>query len=83
MLRRLLLRLAHQRVQAPGEPVPREALVGAGWPGDRASPESALNRLYVALARMRKAGFEGILRFERGGYLLDPDLPIRIVDPEG
>jgi hypothetical protein len=66
------------REASPGLAVPIEALVVAGWPGESASWDASLNRLRVAINVLRRLGLGDHLRNERGGYLLDPDLPIRI-----
>ena len=54
-----------------------EAVFRCGWPGDRANPSSAANRVRVALARLRKLGLGDAL-LSRDGYLLDPAIPIMI-----
>jgi hypothetical protein len=70
--RRLLACLASELGRAPGEAVPAEDLVVAGWPGDRAHPEAARNRLHVALSQLRKLGLAGLLVRDERGYFLDP-----------
>jgi predicted ATPase len=76
--RRLLAHLAQVRAASPGVAVPLDALVMAGWPGESAAWEASLNRLRVAVNVLRRLGLGDHLRNERGGYLLDPDLAIRI-----
>ncbi|MBL8714880.1 MAG: tetratricopeptide repeat protein [Myxococcales bacterium] len=46
-----------------------EALVDAGWPGERLRPDAARNRLRVALAFLRSAGLDAI-ESQEGGYRL-------------
>lgn len=68
--RRVLLALVRAAEDAPGEPVGSEALVAAGWPGERLVRGSGLNRLYVALHVLRAAGLASLLVTRQGGYLL-------------
>lgn len=78
-LRRILVRLARQRVQQPGTPIPADALIAAGWPDERMSTASAQNRLYVTINRLRQLGLSEALQLVEGGYRLDPDLAIALV----
>ncbi len=78
-LRRILVRLARQRVQQPGVPIPAEALIAAGWPDERMSAASAQNRLYVTINRLRQLGLTEHLQLVEGGYRFDPDLAIALV----
>ncbi|MCA9489664.1 MAG: winged helix-turn-helix domain-containing protein [Myxococcales bacterium] len=78
-LRRILVRLARQRVQQPGTPIPADALIAAGWPDERMSTASAQNRLYVTINRLRQLGLGEHLQLVEGGYRLDPDLAIALV----
>lgn len=78
-LRRILVRLARQRVQQPGAPIAPEALIAAGWPDEKMSAASAQNRLYVTINRLRQLGLGEHLQLVEGGYRLDPDLPLALV----
>jgi predicted ATPase len=69
-LRRILERLVKSREETPGEPVSVEALIRAGWPGERIRADAALNRLYVALATLRKRGLKDLLASGSGGYAI-------------
>lgn len=73
---RILDLLARARRSAPGEPVPVEELIRAGWPGEQILPEAALNRARVGLATLRKLGLSAVLLTAAGGYLLDPAVAI-------
>jgi len=77
LLRRLLGRLVGAHEELPGLAVSADALREAGWPGDRARPESAANRLYVAIATLRKLGLADVLQTAEGGYRLDPACAVR------
>ncbi len=69
-LRLLLRRLLVARLEQPGAPVSIDALIDAGWPGEKIRADSALNRLYVAVATLRKRGLASTLERVGGGYLL-------------
>jgi len=71
-LARLLDALVDARLTRPGEPVDAETLFAAGWPGERAQPMSARNRLRVALTTLRNLGLRGVLIFRESGHFLDP-----------
>ena len=51
------------------------ALVAVGWPGERVQPKAGLNRLRVAVAKLRRAGFSSI-ETKSGGYRLPPSVPV-------
>jgi len=75
---RLILReLVDQRLAAPGVGLSVEALVEAGWPGDRVLAASAAARVYVAIRTLRALGLDGVLLRQDDGYLLDPAVPLR------
>jgi hypothetical protein len=76
LLGRILWRLAEARQSDPGEPLDTEAVLEAGWPGDRILPDAAKNRVYVAINRLRRAGLADLLQTRDGGYLLDPSVPV-------
>ncbi len=76
-MRRLLVALATQRVHQPGAPLSADQLIEAGWPNEAMKPESAQNRLYVTLNRLRELGLRGYLAAVDGGYVLDPGRPVR------
>ncbi|MDP6946774.1 MAG: hypothetical protein QF464_21670, partial [Myxococcota bacterium] len=75
-MRRILLGLAAARKTAPGEGLSTEAIFEAGWPGERATPESARNRVYVTIRRLRAEGLEAVLLNDDSGYFLDPSVRV-------
>ncbi|MGD0529046.1 MAG: tetratricopeptide repeat protein [Polyangiaceae bacterium] len=75
-LQRLLERLAERREIAPGEPLPVEALVAAGWPGERMLPKAGATRVYTAIASLRRIGLRDMLVRDERGYSLRTDVPI-------
>ena len=80
--RRILVLLASRRIDAPGDVVPVEEIIDAGWPGERIRPDAALNRAYVALATLRKLGLREALVTGAGGYCLDPAVAVRLASPD-
>ena len=73
---RLALALTAHRIAPTTPSLSAEALVAAGWPGERLSPESAKNRLHVALAKLRKLGLRDVLLRYVDGYALSPGLRV-------
>jgi len=73
-------RLAEERVRYPGRAITLAALVRACWPGESILPAAAKNRLHVTIARLRRAGLEGILLHDEDGYFLDATLPTRLAN---
>ncbi len=81
---RLLLRfLARQRLDHPGEGQPWDALLAAGWPGERVIPEAGAHRVRVAIATLRKLGLRDAIRTDEVGYLIDPARTTHLVEEDG
>lgn len=79
-MRLILDRLVHEHRERPGAGLPLEALLEAGWPGEKVMPSAGANRVYVALTSLRKLGLRTVLLSREDGYLLDPATPMRRVD---
>jgi tetratricopeptide (TPR) repeat protein len=75
-LQRLLERLAERREIAPGESLTVEALVAAGWPGERMLAKAGATRVYTAIASLRRLGLKGMLVRDDRGYRLLEGVPI-------
>jgi hypothetical protein len=60
----------------PGAGLTLDALLAAGWPGERVVPAAGANRVYVALTTLRKLGLRGLVLSQDDGYLIDPAVPI-------
>jgi predicted ATPase len=75
-LQRLLERLAERREIAPGEPLSVDALVSAGWPGERMLPKAGATRVYTAIASLRRLGLRDLLVRDDRGYMLRTDVAI-------
>jgi hypothetical protein len=79
-VRRLLDRLVVARLSEPGVALTAEALIEAGWPGERMRHTAGLLRVYSAVRRLRRLGLEPVLITRDDGYLLDPDADVRRED---
>jgi len=73
-LRRVLDALVAQRLAAPGSALSANALLEAGWPGERIRHESGMLRVYTVVRRIRALGLKDALITRDDGYLLDPDV---------
>ncbi|UJR83296.1 hypothetical protein [Sandaracinus amylolyticus] len=69
-LRRILVNLVARH--ARGESASVADLVAAGWPGEKMSAESGAERVYTAIATLRRLGLAPVLARRDGGYALDP-----------
>jgi predicted ATPase/Tfp pilus assembly protein PilF len=79
-LSRILRALVDRRPLSATTALSIDALLGAGWPGERVEPEVGATRVYNAIQRLRRLGLDGVLITRDDGYLLDPAVPIA-VDP--
>jgi tetratricopeptide (TPR) repeat protein len=73
-LRLIMAALAAQRAQQPDTGIDLHAVAAAGWPGERLHPEAAADRVYTAIATLRRMGLRTALLSRDDGYLLDPAL---------
>jgi predicted ATPase len=71
-VRRLLDRLVVARLAQPGVALSADALIEAGWPGERMRHTAGLLRVYSAVRRLRRLGLGPILVTRDDGYLIDP-----------
>lgn len=70
--RRILEALAEHRDRA----LDADALIAAGWPGERILPGAAKNRLHVTLHRLRDLGLREGLVLVEDGWMLAPELVV-------
>ena len=61
--------------------VSSDALIRQVWKDTPADLEQSRNRLYVALAKLRKRGIRFVVHHE-GVYRVDPSTQVRIFSPE-
>ncbi|NUP12811.1 MAG: tetratricopeptide repeat protein [Polyangiaceae bacterium] len=75
-LRLILRALAEHRQDAPGMGVASSDLFAAGWPGQRALPHAAANRVYSAIATLRRLGLDSVIARNDDGYLIEPTIMV-------
>lgn len=76
--RLVLLALVRARQRSPELPLDADALISAGWPGERILWQAARTRLYTVIRRLRAMGLEGIETIP-GGYRLAPQWTVHEV----
>ncbi len=81
-LQRVLARLAAERRERPGASLSVEALVLAGWPGERMLARAGATRVYTAIASLRRLGLREVLLSSEQGYMLAPGVPIELAELE-
>jgi predicted ATPase len=74
-LARILDALVALHASPHAVPLSARDLVTRGWPGERLIEQAGLDRVYAAIATLRRLGLRTVL-LEREGYLLDPRLEI-------
>ncbi len=79
-LRRLLHCLLERRESAPACGLSAEELFAVGWPGERVLRAAGVQRVYVAIATLRKMGLQDVLLRSRDGYYIDPSVRVRSTD---
>ena len=77
-LRRILGFLV-ARWREGGSPCTVYELGEVGWPGEQPIPEAIANRVYVAIATLRKLGLRSLIVRSDAGYSIDKRRPVRIL----
>ncbi|HEY8074944.1 MAG TPA: tetratricopeptide repeat protein, partial [Labilithrix sp.] len=77
-LARILHALAQRRVEVPGDAMRVEDLLAAGWPGERVRYDAGANRVYVALAELRKLGLRDWIVSDAAGWRLATSRPVTL-----
>lgn len=77
VLRRLVHALAREREKAPGKAVSSSRLLKHIWPNEKILARAAMNRLYVAITRLRDEGLVDAIVRTADGYLLSPEVGFR------
>ncbi|HJL16862.1 MAG TPA: hypothetical protein RMH99_14455 [Sandaracinaceae bacterium LLY-WYZ-13_1] len=77
VLRRVFLALLESHARDPDASLDAATLFRAGWPDEKATPDSALNRVYVSVCRLRKLGLADYITTDESGFRLTrgPDAP--------
>ena len=61
---------------SPGASLSLSELLAAGWPGESMVAHAGANRVYAAIATLRKMGLKPYLLRRDDGYLIDPAVPV-------
>ena len=77
VLRRLVHALVKEREKNPGKPVSATQLVRQIWPSEKILVSAAMNRLYVAITRLRDEGLADAIEHRGDGYLFKASLGLR------
>ena len=80
LLARLLRALAQERLSSPGSSLTVNALMEIGWPGEKMRRDAGQNRVYVAIAALRRAGLAGELERDEVRYRLRPVLRVELYE---
>jgi hypothetical protein len=72
----ILQALVRQRLENPGVALRQEALLRAGWPGERVLAEAGSKRVRVAVSTLRRLGLGTLLVTTDDGYLLEASLAV-------
>jgi hypothetical protein len=75
-LARILVALTRRRVESPGDAMRVEDILSAGWPDERVRHDAGANRVYVALAELRKLGLRDWMVKDDAGYRLVTSRPV-------
>jgi tetratricopeptide (TPR) repeat protein len=67
-LKSLLLELVNARQRKPGAGLTVAELIRAGWPGERMLPHAGSERVYAAVATLRRLGLRNVLEQHEDGY---------------
>ena len=82
ILARLLDAIARAKVDTADGVCTLDRFLEAGWPGERVLHDAAMNRVYQAISRIRRACGADIVQAVEGGYRLDPSLnPVTVIRP--
>jgi predicted ATPase len=78
---RLILRaMVERHLETPGTALRQEALLHAGWPGERVLADAGSKRVRVAVSTLRRLGLENLLVTRDDGYLLDAALDVSFAE---
>ncbi len=80
LLARMLDALVEWRLTRPGQPLSADELAARMWPDETLTAALASERVYGAVARLRRQGFTSVLVRQAGGYFLHPAVPCVRVD---
>ena len=79
-LARVLSTMLIARKDEPCRPLTVTDMLDRAWAEEKLLPRAGANRVYVAMTTLRKMGLRYLLVRTDTGYVLDPDVPLRIID---
>lgn len=79
-LARVLATMLEARRDEPGRALSVTEMLERAWAEEKLLPRAGANRVYVAMTTLRKMGLRDLLARTDSGYVLDPDVPLRIIE---
>ncbi len=79
-LGRVLATLVAARKETPGRALSVADLLDRAWAEEKLLPRAGANRVYVAVTTLRKMGLRNLLIRTDAGYVLDAEVPLRIIE---
>lgn len=79
-LARVLATMLEARRDEPGRALSVSDMLDRAWADEKLLPRAGANRVYVAMTTLRKMGLRDLLVRTDSGYVLDPDIPLRIIE---
>lgn len=79
-LARVLATMLDARRDDPGRALSVSDMLDRAWAEEKLLPRAGANRVYVAMTTLRKMGLRSLLVRTDAGYVLDPDVPLRVID---
>lgn len=79
-LARVLATMLEARRDEPGRALSVSDMLERAWVDEKLQPRAGANRVYVAMTTLRKMGLRDILARTDSGYVLDPEVPLRIIE---
>lgn len=79
-LARVLATLITARQESPGRALSVADLLDRAWAEEKLLPRAGANRVYVAVTTLRKMGLKDLLVRTDAGYVLDAEVPLRVIE---
>ena len=68
------------RRDEPGRALSVSDMLERAWTDEKLLARAGANRVYVAMTTLRKMGLRDLLVRTDSGYVLDPEVPLRIIE---
>ncbi|MGH1341026.1 MAG: FHA domain-containing protein [Nannocystales bacterium] len=79
-LTRVFATMLAARRDEPGRALSVSDMLDRAWTDEKLLPRAGANRVYVAMTTLRKMGLRDLLVRTDTGYVLDPEIPLRIIE---